>query len=342
MAYEWDDMIEEFRRLGGTADNIVQRVGTRGRGIFPIDNTRPIRLHVPENLLIPQEDIEFVDDKLKIRESSSTGAAERDFVERYENTFSWGCGGRSDCAAFLEGMKSLELELEGSTPSRVNPLVSWHRAHTRAHGDVGQRFLESRVILRHDKSVLMPLMELVNHDPLASAYDVKDGVAIGGVFPDEVLVRYAVQDSFGMFVSYGFASPEPVAFCLPMDHAASVKQDPVRRIVIKRDLNFKAKLGSFDVPEFKIEDGNLTLSCMMLGATRAPRLPRSIFFTMLKEAGWQNPGEEFDRICHANRLAYLDMLGSIEACEGEFAVTVRKALRYQLSALSFYFGIRPL
>lgn len=340
MAYSWDDMIEEFRKLGGTADNIVQRAGTRGRGIFPIDNAKPIRLRVPANLLVPVEDIEFVDDRLTIRETSTVGAAERDFVERYENAFSWGADGRSDCVTFVDGMKSLELE--ASTRSLVNPLVSWVRAHAKSKDTVEQRFLDSRVIRRDDKSVLMPLMELVNHDPLAPPYDVNDDVAIGGLFPEEVLVRYTIQDAFGMFMNYGFASPEPNAFSLSMNHPASAKPDAGRRIVIKRDMSFKAKLGSWDVPEFKIEDGNLTLSCLMLGATRAPKLPRSIFSTLLKDAGWQSWAEEFDRICHANRLAILEMLGSIEAREGEFAVTVRKALRFQLIALSSYFGIRPL
>ena len=37
MIYSWDDMIAEFRALGGTADNIVQAKGPLGRGIFPID-----------------------------------------------------------------------------------------------------------------------------------------------------------------------------------------------------------------------------------------------------------------------------------------------------------------
>lgn len=339
MAYGWEDMVQEFRRLGGKADNIVQRVGTRGRGIFPIDSTRPIQLHVPENLLIPLEDIEFVDDKLKIRKTSAVGSAERDFVERYENTFSWGGSGRSDCAAFLEGMKSLELE--GLSRSSVNSVVSWAHAQ-HANDSVGQRFLASRIVMRSDKPVLMPVMELVNHDPLAPPYDLTKGVGIGGLFPEEVLVCYTVQDPFGTFMKHGFVSPELMAFSLPMNHESTAKQEAGRRILIKCDVNFSTKLGSIAVPEFKTEDGNVALSCMILGAARAPKLPRSIFFAILREAGWQNWVEEFDRICHLNRLIFLDMLESMEAREGEFALTVRKVLRLQLRAMSFNFGIRPL
>src|SRR5205085_2054568 len=175
-------MLEEFRKLGGTAENFVQRQGSRGRGIFPIDNTKPVRLRVPRNLLIPVEDIEFVDDKLRIRNSAAVGAAERKFVEEYENEFSWGGGGRSDCAAFLEGIKNLYL----NAPSNpfVKPVLDW--AAKSIAESAGQRFLNSRCIKFEDKSVLMPVMELVNHDPLSNGYDVENDISIDGVFSEEV------------------------------------------------------------------------------------------------------------------------------------------------------------
>ena len=198
VAYSWEDMLEEFRQLGGTADNFVQRQGSRGRGIFPIDNTKPVRLRVPRNLLIPAEDIEFVDDELRIRNSAAVGAAERAFVEKYENAFSWGGGGRSECAAFLEGMKNLQV----STSAQSFVKLFLDAAKTSVNESVGHRFLHSRCITFEDKSVLMPVMELVNHDPLSQGYDVENDIAIEGVFPDEVLVRYSIRDPFGMFLSY--------------------------------------------------------------------------------------------------------------------------------------------
>ena len=33
----WDFLISEFRRLGGIADNICQKEGEYGRGIFPVN-----------------------------------------------------------------------------------------------------------------------------------------------------------------------------------------------------------------------------------------------------------------------------------------------------------------
>ena len=49
---KWDEMIAEFRALGGVADNIEQRRGSLGRGLFPIDPGKPIRIAVPKLSLI--------------------------------------------------------------------------------------------------------------------------------------------------------------------------------------------------------------------------------------------------------------------------------------------------
>ena len=324
-------MLEEFRKLGGTADNFVQRQGSRGRGIFPIDNTKPVRLRVPRNLLIPAEDIEFVDDELKIRNSADVGAAERAFVEKYENAFSWGGGGRSACAAFLEGMKNLHVG------TSAQPFVKsfLDAAKTSVDESVGHRFLHSRCITFEDKSVLMPVMELVNHDPLTNGYDVEDDISIEGVFSDEVLVRYSIRDPFGMFLTYGFASPEPMAFSLPFE------VDTIK-LVVNRNINMKGKLGSFNVPKFTIEEGKVTLSALMIGNSRAPRLPKSIFLSILEKAGCENAVETFEYNAHQNRMTYLGLLELMEARDADFALTVRKMLYFQLQAISHCYGTRTL
>ena len=34
MNYRWDFLLNEFRRLGGVADNVCQKLGEHGKGIF--------------------------------------------------------------------------------------------------------------------------------------------------------------------------------------------------------------------------------------------------------------------------------------------------------------------
>jgi hypothetical protein len=100
-------MIVEFRALGGVADNIEQRRGSLGRGLFPIDPTKPIRIAVPKNLLINVQDIVCENGLLRIKKGAKVGERERIFFESYQNEFSWGGEGKSDCEEFLERVDAL-------------------------------------------------------------------------------------------------------------------------------------------------------------------------------------------------------------------------------------------
>ena len=63
----WDFLISEFRRLGGIADNVCQREGKYGRGIFPINSSLPARIFTPSQLLVKKEDIYLEENKLRIK-----------------------------------------------------------------------------------------------------------------------------------------------------------------------------------------------------------------------------------------------------------------------------------
>jgi len=332
MAWTWKEMIDAFRALGGTADNVVQGEGTRGRGIFPIDRSKPIRLHVPENLLIPEKDTEFVDGRLKITDSVKYGKDEQEFFEQYQNTFSWGGSGRSERVALARAIDQLPPEVlsllfVGSTMKRqvdIDP------------ARIEREFVQSRRLERNGEYVLMPVLELANHDPAAPSYDTTGGVSIEGVFSDEVLARYGLQDPFGIFVSYGFASAERAAFSLP-----TTREGP-HKLIIRRKINQKSSRGSFYVPEFRIEGDTLELSCLMIGNMDFPRLSKGIFCNVAREAGWTSPEDEFDAIVQQNRMSFLYLLEVLERHEGGLVPTVRKMVRYQLEAMSHCIGTREL
>ena len=134
---------------------------------------------------------------------------------------------------------------------------------------------------------------------------------------------------------YGFASPEPMAFSLPFE------LDTIK-LVVKRNINLKAKLGSFSVPKFTIDEGKVTLSALMIGNSRAPRLPKSIFLHILDKTGHENVVETFEYNAHQNRMTYLGLLEFMEAQDEDFALTVRKMLHLQLQAISHCYGTRTL
>src|ERR1700683_1846899 len=101
---DWLDLLEEFRRLGGTADNVCTRDGSFGRGIFPIDPSRPVRIRVPENLLLTFEEATFQEGKFRVAPNSRMGDAERKWLEHYMDNYSWGGGGQTSVERSLAEM----------------------------------------------------------------------------------------------------------------------------------------------------------------------------------------------------------------------------------------------
>ena len=57
MKADFQELLERFTALGGIAENICQRVGEHGRGIFPIDSTRSAKIMTPKNLLVDNDNL---------------------------------------------------------------------------------------------------------------------------------------------------------------------------------------------------------------------------------------------------------------------------------------------
>ena len=51
-AADWHAFLDEFRAFGGKAENVMQRRGAFGLGLFPIDPSKPVDLLVPDELLV--------------------------------------------------------------------------------------------------------------------------------------------------------------------------------------------------------------------------------------------------------------------------------------------------
>jgi len=78
-----------------------------------------------------------------------------------------------------------------------------------------QRFIQTRCFNRKDHRVIMPMIELLNHSPTAKPYDMSgNGIAVGGFYYGEILVKYSVSDPLRRFAAYGFNAKEPVGFSL--------------------------------------------------------------------------------------------------------------------------------
>ena len=56
MENKWDYLLSEFHNLGGIAENICQRMGKNGRGIFPVNANSKSRIFTPFSLMVRKND----------------------------------------------------------------------------------------------------------------------------------------------------------------------------------------------------------------------------------------------------------------------------------------------
>ncbi len=325
----WDEMLDEFRALGGTAQNIRLGEGALGRGIFAVDPAKPIAIRIPENLLMETADAAFDNGAFRVRPGSKIGAREKAFLESYEERFSWGGGGREDIAQVFEQAQTLPAELRERLRAEFR-CGDWFGAFTPK--TVEDCFLASRCIAWQGRMVVMPIVELVNHG-VGADYDTANGVSLAGNFADEVLVRYSEIDSYGLFLNWGFAHPQPQAFSIALGgDIAGV------RLRIVRDLSEFHLPGR--LPRLTNAGGAATLDFLMLGDRLHPRRAKTIFYKLARDAGLAGFEEVFDTIQHANRMHFLKLLAVVEGFEVPIAHTLRRMARYQLEAMSFSSGVR--
>ena len=331
--WTWDEMIEEFRALGGIADNVHLGTGPLGRGLFALDAARPAHIHVPSNLLFDAENIIFENGMLRVKGKSKTPTREEKFFEAFENTFSWGAGGRSDCEA--------KIKLFDSVPEPIVKLITTEFVKNnlfRGHGPdaAEKRFTASRKIrIKDGRSVLMPVLELANHDVSGKPFTFSSGLSLKGVFTSEILARYNVTDPLGAFFTWGFPSNSFHAYSLPLSLSSGT-----RKLIIKRDMSEKELLGKFMAPKISKRDGNIIFSHLMIGNAKYPRLAKGTFYRLMRDMEAPNVEELFDRIQSANITRFVKLLLEIEKYEGPSTSALRKMALLQLEAISHCIGAR--
>ncbi|MBV9571360.1 MAG: hypothetical protein JO056_08975 [Alphaproteobacteria bacterium] len=329
----WDDMLEEFRALGGTAENVCLKDGRYGRGLFPIDPAKPVDIHIPESLLLESKHVTVENGSFCVGAGATIGVREKSFLENYEREFSWGVASH-ETEGLLRMFHAAPAELSELLKSPFN-LDLWLQEPTTEA--IVERYFASRIIRYKDKTVVMPIVELANHG-LESQYKTGGGVGvgIGGRFENEVLVSYSGGDPLLIFRNWGFASRvQGIGLSLSL----AFNEQKLR---IGRSEPKPADGRNSLVPEVGTEDGMTVLSHILLGNKRNPRVPRGIFYRVCREAGIRDAAELFDRIQHINRTQYLRLAELSETASPRLGRLLRNLAYAQLEVLSFSFGVREL
>jgi len=335
-SWSCEDMFEEFRAMGGTADNVVRREGPFGLGLFPIDAARPVTLHIPASMLVPCHHVRQEGDDLVVSPESHIDPRVRDFFTRYQRAFSWGTEARLEVETFhrliaglpddiTRALAKIGVEIKRPLGERWSPL---------------ELFKRTRVITYRDEQVFMPIIELLNHGKQAQGFDMRDGIRVAGSFSGEVLVHYGPADSLGRFFSQQFVSEELTAFSLTITIPLGYGEKSLyigRRITEMQATNPVPLL-----PVVREEGNEITLSHVMLGHERFPRLPRTLFRQVLPDLAPEQADELFQRIVNTNIQLLLGLLDALDENHGEIARQLRRVARLQLKTITHSYGARDI
>jgi len=326
----WEEMLEEFRALGGTADNVCLGQGRLGRGLFPRDPAKPVRVRISDNLLVDWKHVEFENDVFRISAAAQISAREKAFLENYYRDFSWGAG-RQELTGLLQMMHDAPAELR----EVLRPFYAFRWLEHPTPKTVQARFLDSRVIGYKGGDVIMPIVELANHGH-ATQYQTADGVGLSGTFSGEILVQYQLCDPLQIFGKWGFASDsESFALSLPL------KPGSLGIAIRREDVELKPGTTPF-FPKVATTGFQMTLSYLMLGHKNYPRLARGIFYRIMRDAGRTDAEDVFDFIHHTNRMQFFKLIAASEMAAPPLGQLLRKVARYQLEAMSHSIGTRDV
>jgi len=324
---KWFDLLGRFESLGGVAQNVYQREGSNGRGIFPVDPSCCSRILVPRNLLIERKFVEFRDGAFVIDQRSDVPQKEKIFFEDYYNELSWGNNGSRDSLAFLEFIKSLSAEIKDSLRSFkfIDERLLQYRGLS---SQVQERFIDERVVQFDSKSVLAPMWELVNHSSFSAPFRITPG---GLETPpldcsgEEVLFKYqGMYSPMAAWRKYGFAPKCILAYSIPF-------QVKVSEFGIQLSC-LGSQLWDLDSSKRVVvcsEGRSVTVSALPIGCI-SPALVLSNLASVFAcfGASQQILRKYYEKICEINLSARFKMLNGLQA-DSELV----KSLKYEIDLI---------
>ena len=331
---DWDELLDEFRALGGTAENIRLGHGQFGRGLFPVDPAKPVVIDIPENLIVATEDMVLANGTPRVAPGVQIGARERMWLDLYQADVAWGNGEAGGIRQMFDMAAALPKDLRRELLTE-HQCGTWFLEPTEQL--ILERYFQSRHLSHKEKDVVMPLIELINHGDDGASYQSTDSIGFTGTFPGEIFARYSDADTLGFFHAWGIATPRPLAFSVSL--SGNIQSTPVK---IERHYVGPARSERDWIPKLQRNPDNIALPFAMIGNERFPRLSRGIFYRLMRNAGYSGFEEPFDLIQHVNRLHFLDLLKAVEGIDLPMARILQAVAHYQLRAMSFCFGVREI
>ena len=326
---EWDILINKFRNLGGVADNICQKKGRKGRGIFPIKEGLKSKIFTPSNLIIKKDDIILDNGKVRIKEEKQEYNNEtREFFNYYQDHFSWGGGGKENTEAFENSLSLFSSELK--TLLKDNSLVDIDERHKGSWEDVIlSQFLYAREFNFRNQLQIVPLLELVNHDVISyQFYKSANGISSPNYPPrnSELTYTYASKGTLSCLFDYGFFSKETMVFSFPFN--LQIENKGITIICKGNELRD-------DLIKIKRSDKSILIEGLPIADRNSKSLPEAYFKELLEQIGEKNISIDYlYKIKKFNKLIREKLLENLKSKENIASSMFYKAILHELDLIS--------
>ena len=324
----WDYLLSEFRRLGGVAENICQKEGEFGRGIFSHNPNARSSIYTPAKLMIKQEDIYLESNKLRIKKDKEYCQETRDFFNFYQDNFSWGRGGKEKTESFEQ-----ELNLFSSYLKKLikkYTLVDLKKRHEGNWNDViKNQFLNARVCKFSKDPVIVPVWDLVNHEVNAFPFVKKvNGLSTPSYAPreTELTQSYGHIGTVKRCLNYGFFCKESVCFSLPFN----IKLGNSKINLICKGLDLMN-----DKIKYKSTNSQIIIDGLPIASVKKPSFIKNYFSYILELNNLNNAYQDLlPKIIHFNCLQRKEILAELSLIDNSSSRILSRAINYELHLLS--------
>ena len=330
MDEKWNFLLFEFIRLGGIADNVCQKQGEYGRGIFSVNSNLISKIYTPSKLMIKIDDIFLDGDYLRIKNDTNYIPDVKKFFNYYQDNFYWGGGGKDTVENFEKGLSLFSPNLKKLIKQYL--LIDLEKRHLGDWKNVILReFLGARAFKFNNLSMICPILELVNHDVISLSFiKGRDGIGTPDYPPfyGELTHNYNNKSSIKRFFYQGFFSRETIVFSFPF--VINLKQLGIKIYCKGEDLNDDS---------MKIErlDNIIVINGLPIGDVNRPNLPKYYFNELLSKIVDLNiPNDILSKIFELNFLMRKNLLDESQLACNDVSKILVEIIKYEMNLISSF------
>lgn len=330
MDQKWDLLLSKFRRLGGQAENVCQKEGPFGRGIFSINPNLKSRIYTPSQLMIRKEDIFLEGNKLRIKPHKNYSEEIRNFFNYYQDNFSWAGGGRETVESFEKGLSLFSPILNELIKKYI--LIDLKERHIGNWDQVILReFLHARAFSFAKLSMICPLLELVNHEVISLPFISKpEGISTPNYSPinGEITHNYNNKSSINRFFYQGFFCKESIVFSFPF--SIDLKNLGINFICKGKELND-------DSMKINRTDNAITIEGLPIFDLNHSKLPVHYFNEINRRIiDFNIPKEILFKIIDLNISGRKNILAESRLIDNEISNMFSELIIYEINLISSY------